>query len=385
MRRPSSRRRLFVDVSLIGRRDAGTGIQRVVRAVWQALMEDPERDFDLIPVAGFRFGGYRRIRPTFLRSPVSGWIVPHVGNALWPRRGDVFLGLDLAPHVVTRSARQLARWRARGVHVAFVVYDLLPLQRPEWFTPAVGTRFAAWFATISSLADSLLCISEAVRNDLGWALQALALPGSSPPQLTTLRLGGTLAQSCPSRGLPGDVDELLAWVASAPTVLVVGTIEPRKGHDDALAAFERLWLQPGGPHPRLLIVGRPGWGTESLQENLRSHPAAGNDLRWLKDASDELLDLLYATCHGVLVPSRAEGFGLPLLEAAGHGKPILARDLPVFREFAPPEVAWFQDGSPAALARVIDDWLEIGLPASNVGGGYQWSEIPHLVKQALNL
>lgn len=383
--RRSPRRRLFVDVSLIGRRDAGTGIQRVVRSVWQALAVDPERDFDLIPVAGFRFGGYRRIRPDFLVSPVPKWIVPHPGNALRPRRGDAFLGLDLAPHVVARSARQLARWRARGVHLAFVIYDLLPLQRPDWFTPAAAARFAAWFAAVASLADSLLCISGAVRDDLVVALHRASAPPASPPRLATLQMGGAIAQSCPTLGLPDDLDDLLSWVGAAPTVLVVGTIEPRKGHDDVLAAFEQLWARPGGPHPRLLLVGRPGWGTEALQEQLRAHPAAGTNLRWLSDASDELLDRLYAACHGVLVASRAEGFGLPLLEAVFHGKPILARDLPVFREFAPPEVVWFDDPAPATLARAIECWLEVGLPASSGDRAYDWSAIPGQVKMTLNL
>ena len=384
-RHSSPRRRLFVDVSLISRSDAGTGIQRVVRAVWQALLEDPTRDFELVPVAGFRFGGYRRIRPDFLRSPVSRWIVPNPGNALRPQRGDVFLGLDLAPHVVTRSARQLARWRARGLHLAFVIYDLLPLQRPDWFTPTARMRFAAWFDTIAHLSDNLLCISAAVRDDLGAALASSTPSRAGQPRLATLRLGGALAQSCPSRGLPDDVDELLAWVAGAPTVMVVGTIEPRKGHDDALAAFEQLWARSGGPHPRLLLVGRPGWGTEVLQERLRGHTATGTDLRWLTCASDELLDRLYTACHGVMIPSRAEGFGLPLLEAACHRKPIFARDLPVFREFAPPEVAWFEDATPDALARAIEGWLDAGLPTSDVERGYDWAEVPRQLKQALDL
>src|SRR3546814_2021872 len=103
--------------------------------------------------------------------------------------------------------------------------------------------------------------------------------------------------------------------------------------EQALEAFEALWLEGRGPtSPQLLIVGQAGWKTDALQQRLITHPLRDKHVRWLNDASDEYLEYLYASCAGLLVASRGEGFGLPLIEAAAHNKPVLARDLPVFRE-----------------------------------------------------
>jgi glycosyltransferase involved in cell wall biosynthesis len=140
------------------------------------------------------------------------------------------------------------------------------------------------------------------------------------------------------------------------TVLMVGTLEPRKGHDQALAAFELLWKQQSNA-PLLMMVGRPGWKTETLQAQLRAHTQIGKKLFWFEDASDELLNRLYAACSGVLVASRAEGFGLPLVEAALHDKPVLARDIPVFREVEVSGTSYFNDKTAQDLAVTIKNWL----------------------------
>lgn len=169
---------------------------------------------------------------------------------------------------------------------------------------------------------------------------------------------------------------------------MVGTLEPRKGHDQALAAIEQLWQKKGGPSLLFVIVGRPGWKTEALQSQLRRHPQAGKRIFWLEDASDELLERLYAACRGVVVASRAEGFGLPLIEAALHGKPVLARDLPVFREINLPHVSYFHGDAPETLTSALLPWLEpMGTDAaySPAPTGYSWDMAAAQLFAALRL
>jgi glycosyltransferase involved in cell wall biosynthesis len=131
---------------------------------------------------------------------------------------------------------------------------------------------------------------------------------------------------------------------------MVGTVEPRKGYDAALAAFEHLWAGDGERAPQLLIVGKPGWKTEDLQQRIRAHREHGRRLHWLSGVSDDGLCRLYEASRGLLMASRGEGMGLPLVEAAMHGCAILARDLPVFREQGLTGVLYFDDERPAALA-----------------------------------
>lgn len=367
--------RLYVDLSVIARGDAGTGIQRVVRAVWQALLAQAADRFDVIPVAGSARGRYRRIPDDFLARPLARLPWSWGAARLSPQAGDVFLGLDLAAHVVPRNRAQLDRWQQRGVKLAFVVYDLLPVLKPDWFSARTQSHYRAWLDLITRQADRLICISQTVAVELAaWSNAQQMDRASAAPMIATMRLGASLAESKPSLGLPSDATATLGWAREGHTVLMVGTVEPRKGYDQALAAFETLWAGAGGgADTRLLIVGRPGWKTEALQARLRHHPEAGARLRWIDNASDEYLEQLYAACAGLLLASRGEGFGLPLIEAAAHGKPVLVRDLPVFREVAPAGVHYFCGDDPETLANALRSWRHAGRPVQSPAADFSWA------------
>jgi len=134
---------------------------------------------------------------------------------------------------------------------------------------------------------------------------------------------------------------------------MVGTIEPRKGHEQTLSTFEILCAE--GLEVNLVIVGKRGW----LVENLVSHSMLGKRLFWLEGISDEYLEKVYATSTCLIAASEGEGFGLPLIEAAQKSLPIIARDLPVFREVAGEHAFYFNGIQPENLAHAIKTWLEL--------------------------
>ena len=153
-----------------------------------------------------------------------------------------------------------------------------------------------------------------------------------------------------------ELADTLAFVSARPTFMMVGTIEPRKGHAQSLAAFERLWAS--GVDCGLLIVGREGWCMEEWVTSLRGHPERRTHALWLDGASDDvLLRAGTGSATALLAASEGEGFGLPLVEAAQHGLPVVARDLPVFREVAGGTRFYFSGTSPEDLAGAIEDWL----------------------------
>lgn len=355
--RNETTRQLLVDVSVIYQSDARTGIQRVVRSLLLQLLAAPPAGYRVCPVFATRRQPYSHAAPGFMANPAQPQ--PHTIEPILVQAGDLFLGLDLAAHLLPRHQSQLLGWKKNGVALHVMVYDLLPLQNPEWFNARTTRNFSRWIRWVAVYADSAICISEFVKVELAaWLGARFGLPAGSLPT-STIVLGADIEASAPSDGLPPNADFLLARLRNTPAVLMVGTLEPRKGYDQALAAFEHLWQQPGKA-PLLVIVGRPGWKTDALQQALRAHPQVGKRLFWLEDASDEYLARLYAACSGVLVSSRAEGFGLPLIEAARYGKPVLARDIAVFRETTVAGVEYFSGDTPQALATSIEDWLKNG-------------------------
>jgi glycosyltransferase involved in cell wall biosynthesis len=344
----------LVDVSAILRHDAQTGIQRVVRAVWSELHSRTDEGLCVVPVYATNTQGYCYAPHDFLERRGG----PFESETVRVRPGDKFLGLDLSAHLLPRYRRQLKAWRAHGASIHLVVYDLLPLLRPDWFSDAASAHFRRWFDVVRQDADQAICISDQVASDLR---EKLALDAKKHrPAIARLRLGAEISESVPSNGLCSDVRRLLDQMRFRPTVLMVGTIEPRKGYDVAIAAFEHLWRTRPTEAPDLVIVGKSGWKTNALQHYIRSHPEKDKRLHWLDSVSDEGLCLFYEACRGVFMASRGEGFGLPLVEAAQHRRYVLARDLSVFREHRMPNVHFFGDDAPAVLGDRLMDLVKCG-------------------------
>jgi glycosyltransferase involved in cell wall biosynthesis len=344
-------RQLLVDISVIAHDDAHTGIQRVVRALLGQLVHCPPTGYRVRPVIATRKDKYR-YSPGF-----EGWSPGdkdrNTGVHVGP--GDIFLGLDLAAHLLPLHHAELIEWKRKGATLHFLVYDLLPVQNPHWFNTKTPKNIRRWLRTLAILSDNIICISNVVKNDLaGWMEACYGLQPEAL-EINTIPLGGDIAASLPSRGLPSNAEQLLAELRKRPTVLMVGTLEPRKGHAQVLDAFEQLWRQARDVN--LVFVGKPGWKTRELEHRLVAHCRRQCRLYWLEDVTDEMLELLYSAASGVIVASEAEGFGLSLVEAAHHNKPILARDIPVFREIGGDGVTYFNGDTHEALAQDIDDWL----------------------------
>ena len=343
------RPRLLVDVSTIARHDAQTGIQRVVRAVWSELRLRHSSDFDVVPVFATQRRGYCYAAPDFLEAREPGMATQPV--AAGP--ADKFLGLDLSAHFLPKYRRQLSAWRRNGASVHLIVYDVLPLSRPEWFNTATVRHFRNWFDVLANDADEAICISRQVAQDLRDRFRHIG--HGKMPSIRPMKLGGDIAASRPTTGKCDNIRLVINRMQVRPSILMVGTVEPRKGYDVALKAFEHLWREGSNTAPDLVIVGKPGWKTEALQDYIRRHPEHGKRLVWLDQVSDEGLCCLYDNCRGLLMTSHAEGVGLPLLEAAMRRLHILARDLPVFREQDLPNVTLFDDDCPEHLGKLVGE------------------------------
>lgn len=382
---------LLVDVSAVARDDLKTGIQRVVRAQLSELLRTRTTAYHVFPVYLTDEGGRwhyryaRRYIHQMLGTDSHGVIDEEVKVAA----GDVFYSPDFFPRAVIEAARSgvYERWRAQGVRVHFLIHDILPVLRPEFFPPRTDHEFGQWLSTVSANADRLICISGAVAEETrSWLRQAA--PQAALPPMAVVHHGADITASAPSKGLPDDAGAVLASLAAAPSFLMVGTIEPRKGHLQALDAFEQLWAAgAAGADARLVIVGGEGWKglpdgqrrtIPAIIQRLSGHPELGKRLHWLRGISDEYLDQVYGASACLLVPSEGEGFGLPLIEAARHGLPLIARDIPVFREVAQEHALYFSGNDGAQLAAAVREWLrlkEAGQVACSSGMPWQtWAQ-----------
>jgi glycosyltransferase involved in cell wall biosynthesis len=361
-------RQLLVDVSEITRSDLHSGIERVVRAQLAQLLVNPPAGFRVEPIyLGEHLGKpsyfYARNYVTRLLNlplPLRPELPVHV------RSGDIFYGADFCPLDVIKAAKAgiYDQWRQEGVQISFVVYDLLPILHPQFFPPTVDERHIAWLECVGKTADQLIAISQTVAKDLQDFFAVHVPSVEHAMRIDFVHQGADINASFPTTGLPVDAVSMLEKITSKPTFLMVGTIEPRKGILQTIAAFDQLWAND--QDVQLLLVGKEGWvGLQPEQRRtlpqimnmLENHPELGKRLLWLPQVSDQYLQKIYGAVKCLLMASEGEGFGLPLIEAAAYHCPILARDIPVFREIAGEHAAYFTGKDATSLGVVIERYL----------------------------
>jgi len=355
MPRPSKVRQLFVDISELVQYDGKSGIQRVVRSILKEWLDHPPTAFRVEPVYATMDGGYRyarRFTLNFLGCPDT--ILPDESIEYAPC--DVFFGLDLNPQIVSAKRPFYQELRRYGVRVEFLVHDLLCVEMPQYFGPGSEENFTRWLEVVAE-SDGAVCLSKTTADELAAWIKANGPSRHRPLKITWSHNGADIENSAPTEGLPPDAEALLDGLRGRASFLMVGTIEPRKGHAQVLQAFEQLWRS--GLDVTLVMVGRQGWMEELLVERLRAHPELNNRLFWLEGISDEYLEKVYAASSCLIAASEGEGFGLPLIEAAQHKLPIIARDIPVFREVAGEHAFYFAGKEPDALTAAIKEWLAL--------------------------
>ncbi len=351
----SIQKQLLVDISVLVITDAKSGIQRVVRSVLGELLANPPAGYRIEPVYADGSGSYRyarRFTCTFLGIPHA----PFPDEPIEAGAGDIFLGLDLAAHIVPAMAGYFQEMRKAGVRVHFVLYDLLPALQPQWFPSDLVGHLQRWYTAIGELSDSVIAISKAVAAEYGEWLD-INQPGRSDSlRIDYFHLGADIESSTPTQGIDEKTRGEIASLTDRPSWLMVGTVEPRKGHAQALDAFEQLWAE--GLDVVLVVVGKRGWRVDELANRLSSHVELGRRLFWFEGISDEALEAVYENVSMLLAASMGEGFGLPLVEAARHRLPVLARDIPVFREVAGAGAMYFVADSADMLADALRDAME---------------------------
>ncbi len=335
--------RLLVDVTATARIDHKTGIQRVVKNIAAALSERSkpemmERHF----IYCDDDNGWFVIDGNRLEKPNKERLLPLV------LLGDIFLTVDSSWEFYALHRRDFRACRMRGGQVITGLYDMVPLKMKAFCSPGVPPLFIEWFRTALTYSTGFVCISRAVADELHAILEAISFPRRM--KIGYWHLGADFVEAAPA-GSENRHDK------ARPRFLMVGTLEPRKGHRVALEAFERLWA--AGVDVDLVIVGKEGWGVETLAQQIRKHAEHGHRLAWHVDADDTMLARMYRRCDALIAASFGEGFGLPVVEAGHFGKPVIASDIPVFHEVGAgaASVSFFEVGSAPALADAVRNFL----------------------------
>jgi glycosyltransferase involved in cell wall biosynthesis len=349
--------RLFVDVSELKRTDSKTGIQRVVSNIYSNLFKQAPSNFQVVPVYATRTDEYK-VANSFMCHFLGFDSTLETDHVLDFRSGDVFFGLDYQDQLIYDRRDYYDQLRHRGVAVYFVVYDLLPQLLEGTFVDEVTHNHAAWLKTVAK-ADGLICISRSVAEELHHWLTMFGPERAGPLQIGWFHLGADFTQINHHKTSDQNQQTVLSKIAAQQSFLMVSTIEPRKCQSQVLKGFELLWSQ--GENVCLVLVGKRGWMVNDLINQLETHQERDKRLFWLEGIDDQYLNDVYAASSCLIAASLGEGFGLSLIEAAHHNIPIIARDIPVFREVAGQHATYFTGTDGSSIAAVVQRWRKLML------------------------
>ena len=246
--------------------------------------------------------------------PLLMTLLPKPGR---PTPGSVYV--QASPHHLTRPAlvqRILAREQARFL---CLVHDLIPIEYPEYARPDGARLHQRRIETITAYADGVIVNSAATGDSMRpWIAR------SGRDVAIHVALLGTQVMPTPATPIA---------VPDVPYFLCVGTIEPRKNH----LLLLNLWRTfaetlPQSEIPRLIIVGRRGWENEQVIDMLERCPSLRGHVEERNGCSDQHLDALLRGARALVLPSFAEGYGMPVAEALAVGTPVICSDLPALRE-----------------------------------------------------
>jgi glycosyltransferase involved in cell wall biosynthesis len=338
-------RRLILDLSRTlsrAKSPVPSGIDRVELAYAEGLLTRAEPRLDF--AAMHPLGSYAHLPRTatrkFLDLTAKRWRAADTNGdavrraARWLLNGVLLRGNIPSPPLNERRKRSayllvshhhldrpsviestLQRERASFV---CMVHDLIPIEYPEYARPAEPARHHRRIQTVAQMADAIIVNSEATRQSL---MPWLAEARRNPPVIV-LPLGIDNV----------DVPQPPVLDSGPPTFVYIGTIEPRKNHLLLLHIWRRLAEERGSNAPRLVLIGRRGWENEQVLDMLERTPSLRGLVEEHSAMSDAEAHALLQRARAVLLPSFAEGYGLPLAEGLARGVPALVSDLPALRE-----------------------------------------------------
>ncbi|MDZ4068574.1 MAG: glycosyltransferase [Tabrizicola sp.] len=304
---------------------AGKSEQMLVAADTRDLLaQKMRRMLSLLGATGFSFG----------RSPRSR--VPK--GAVYINVGHYGLAVPMFLNWLRRRA---------DVTCVFMLHDVIPVEMPHFVEPSSARHHATMVSSTARYADGLLISTHAARDAVAAALRA-----QGREKVAILPHPLPLTQEFDEDVPRGNL------APSAPYFVICGSIEPRKNHALLVKVWELLVDRMGERAPPLVVIGSLGWEGQAILEQFGEERRIARRIHVVSGLATPAMKRLVADAAGLLMPSFAEGYGFPLVEAARLGVPVIASDIPAHREVARPGSVLLKPDDATAWAETIQLWLE---------------------------
>ena len=289
-------------------------------------------------------------------------LLPQLASFRQIPRGSVFLHTTQFPFL------SLFRWLERRLDVkpVFFIHDLLPLAFRDFFTIENTDWHERFLEIFVRYGCAAIVNSEAVKKDLESFLRArncdtkniLVVPMPAAPMFV--------------RALPVDIE-----LRAQPYFVICGTIEPRKNHILLLKVWQELVRSEGAKSPKLVIIGKRGWKNEEVFDLLDRAPWVSSHVVEVAGLASNAMRQIMANARALLMPSFAEGYGFPIVEALATGTPVVASDIAVFREVGGEQINYCEPNNmnswlDAVRALAVSEWRDSDAATSEADNRAAW-------------
>ncbi len=355
-----SRRRLVLDVTGILQVKSLTGIQRVILSLARCFKSSMNEGGIRVAFAAFDGRIFREVQLVDANANVSdananvapfGFLVLNTSFVFL--HGDSLILAEPKLRGVEEFFVTIARLRRAGLRIVSVVHDLQPILDAAAFGNAISAAFLVWWSQTLRHSDMMVTVSRKVARDIACYVSVTSMLGLTPTRklpVAYFRLGCdalvSKGEGTPNSELPVDLE----------TFYTVGNLFAYKGQFAVMTAMESLWAE--GIKAKLVLVGMDLF-RQAERMSLRAHPAFGALLFMPGYLPDAELAHALSRCGALIAASRYEGFGLPLVEAAALGCPVIARDIEIFQETSGGMAYFFADGGPEDIANCLRGWFKL--------------------------
>ncbi len=265
---------------------------------------------------------------------------------------DIYLIADANWNLPESYYIFLESLKKNGVTLAFICYDLIPIQFPELCDLPLGNAFSNFYNKYSHLFDKVLCISRKIAEDyLEAKKKQLFFNNNYKQSVDFFRLGCDFDTEDTFFSDNISCNPEIISILTQQYFLVVGSIVPHKNPKTVVAAFELLVKSNKNIH--LVFLGNRGWHPET-NLIIESNKMYGNLIHILESVNDAQLKLLYKNCYCLIQSSFYEGFGLPIVEALRYYKPVISSNAGSLPEVGGDFCLYFDPHQPIELYQALN-------------------------------
>ena len=346
-------RRLILDISNLLRQWNLTGIGRVELELARQLVAMAKITGDIVALTAFDgkvFQEYALV-DIALMAPTYG--LKATGAPIHFRSGDQFLLIELNFSDMEKFFTAIYQARRAGAAINYMIHDLIPIANTTMVDESFAREFFIGWSQILRFADRLITVSRKVSRDVACYVAETSMAGLVPMRALPVAY---FVLGCDILQRNKKADGSLAYPVDRNTLVAAGTFMKHKGLNDLVSAMGTLWAE--GSAMRLILLGGDV-SKGNTRTYLSSLPAFGSKLFLPGYVSDRELAETMRLCSATVCASRDEGFGLPLVEAAALGCPVIARDIEIFRETSGGKAFFFENGDAGKIAEALRKWFAL--------------------------